>query len=344
MLRGISKTVFAAVLLGTVPAACNSTAISSGNSGYTSNPDVQVFIDRMVDQHGFSREELISIFSQAQRQDDILELMRKPAEKRLPWYEYRKIFLTKSRIDGGVTFWNRHARLLERVETELGVDAQVIVAIIGVETRYGGNTGSHQVLDALSTLAFDYPPRSKFFSGELEEYLILAREEDIDVLNTKGSYAGAMGYGQFIPSSYRRYAIDFDQDGRRDLWDSPADIVGSVANYMHVHGWTQGTPVAVRAAVSGDKYQALSEQGLKPQLTVQDLRRDGITPATAVPDNARAALIALEDEKGPEYWLGMNNFYVITRYNHSPLYAMAVYQLSEEIRQAREHAHQGRDE
>jgi membrane-bound lytic murein transglycosylase B len=234
--------------------------------------------------------------------------------------------------------------LLERVEAELGVDAQVIVAIIGVETRYGGNTGSHQVLDALSTLAFDYPPRSKFFSSELEQYLILAREEDIDVLNTKGSYAGAMGYGQFIPSSYRRFAIDFDQDGRRDLWDSPADIIGSVANYMHMHGWTPGTTVAVRASVSGDKYQALSEQGLKPQFTVKDLRREGITPAAVVPEDARAALIALENKKGPEYWLGMNNFYVITRYNHSPLYAMAVYQLSEEIRQTREHVLHSRDE
>jgi membrane-bound lytic murein transglycosylase B len=221
------------------------------------------------------------------------------------------------------------------VEAELGVDAQVIVAIIGVETRYGGNTGSHQVLDALATLAFDYPPRSKFFSSELEQYLILAREEDIDVLSTKGSYAGAMGYGQFIPSSYRRFAIDFDQDGRRDLWNSPADIIGSVANYMHVHGWTRGTTVAVRAAVSGDKYQALSEQGLKPQITVQELRRDGITPAAAVPEDARAVLISLEDEKGPEYWLGMNNFYVITRYNHSQLYAMAVYQLSQAIKEKR---------
>jgi membrane-bound lytic murein transglycosylase B len=344
MLRGIPRTVFATILLSGVPAACNSTTVTSGNSGYTSNPDVQVFIDQMVDKHGFSKDELITIFSQARRRDDILELMRKPAEKRLPWYEYRKIFLTKSRIDGGVAFWNRHARLLERVEAELGVDAQVIVAIIGVETRYGGNTGSHQVLDALSTLAFDYPPRSKFFSSELEQYLILAREEDIDVLNTKGSYAGAMGYGQFIPSSYRRFAIDFDQDGRRDLWDSPADIIGSVANYMHMHGWTPGTTVAVRASVSGDKYQALSEQGLKPQFTVKDLRREGITPAAVVPEDARAALIALENKKGPEYWLGMNNFYVITRYNHSPLYAMAVYQLSEEIRQTREHVLHSRDE
>ena len=344
MLRRIPGTVFVVTLLCSVPAACSSTAVTSENTGYTSNPQVQVFIDRMVARHGFSRDELITIFSQARHREDILELMRKPAEKRLPWYEYRKIFLTKSRIDGGVAFWNRHARLLAKAENELGVDAQVIVAIIGVETRYGGNTGSHQVLDALSTLAFDYPPRSEFFSSELEQYLILSREEDIDVLNTKGSYAGAMGYGQFIPSSYRRFAIDFDQDGKRDLWDSPADIVGSVANYLHVHGWTAGTTVAARAKVSGDSYQALLERGLKPETLVKDLRRDGITPVTAVPEDALATLISLEDKDGPEYWLGLNNFYVITRYNHSPLYAMAVYQLSEEIRQTREHAHQIRNE
>jgi membrane-bound lytic murein transglycosylase B len=212
-----------------------------------------------------------------------------------------------------------------------------------VETRYGGNTGRHRVIDALSTLAFDYPPRSKFFRGELEQYLILAREEDIDQLTAKGSYAGAMGYGQFIPSSYRNFAIDFDADGKRDLWNSPADIIGSVANYMKVHGWTLGTTVATRATVSGDAYQAVLKQGLKPHTRIGELRHAGIEPQTTVPDDSLAALIELQYADGPGYWLGLNNFYVITRYNHSPLYAMAVYQLSEEIRQAREQAQQLQD-
>ncbi|MGD2112162.1 MAG: lytic murein transglycosylase B [Gammaproteobacteria bacterium] len=336
MLQCMMKSGLIAIALITALPACTSTAATPESGSYASNPAAQAFIDEMVEQQGFDREELTAIFSQAQRRDDILELMRKPAEKRLAWYEYRRIFLTQSRIEGGVRFWDNNAQLLEEAEKELGVDAQAIVAIIGVETRYGGNTGSHRVLDALSTLAFDYPPRSAFFRGELEQYLILAREEDIDLLNTTGSYAGAMGYGQFIPSSYRNFAVDFDGDGRRDLWDSPADIIGSVANYLHVHGWTRGTTVAARATVSGGRYQAVLEEGLKPHTPVGTLREAGITPATALPDDALAGLIELEGASSTQYWLTLNNFYVITRYNRSPLYAMAVYQLSEEIRKARD--------
>jgi membrane-bound lytic murein transglycosylase B len=338
MLHWSLKAGFLLVTLLAALPACTSTAATPEPAGYAADPAARAFIEEMVTEQGFDREELIAVFSQAQRRDDILELMRRPAEKRLAWHEYRKIFLTRGRIDGGVAFWNSNEQLLEKVEKDLGVDAQVIVAIIGVETRYGGNTGSHRVLDALSTLAFDYPPRSEFFRGELEQYLILAREEDIDLLNTTGSYAGAMGYGQFIPSSYRSYAIDFDGDGRRDLWDSPADIIGSVANYLHVHGWTYGTPVTVRATVRGDDYRAVLEQGLKPHTTVGTLRSKGIAPRDPLADNTRAGLIELEGADGPQYWLTLNNFYVITRYNRSPLYAMAVYQLSEEIRHARDRA------
>ena len=203
---------------------------------YNDQPQVQAFINMMVDKHGFKEEELVVVFSKAQRREDILELMRKPAEKRLQWYEYRKIFVTPARIDGGVAFWKENAGVLNKAEAAFGVAAQIIVAIIGVETRYGSNTGRHRVLDALSTLAFDYPPRSEFFTGELEQYLILAREEDIDVVTTTGSYAGAMGYGQFIPSSYRNFAVDFDEDGKRDLWNNRMDIIGSVANYFNRHG------------------------------------------------------------------------------------------------------------
>jgi len=263
-----------------------------------------------------------------------LFLTRRNAEKRLQWHEYRKIFLTPARIDGGVAFWKENADILRKAEAAFGVAPQIIVAIIGVETRYGNNTGRHRVLDALSTLAFDYPPRSEFFTGELEQYLILAREEDIEVVTTTGSYAGAMGYGQFIPSSYRNYAVDFDEDGKRDLWNNKMDIIGSVANYFNRHGWKAGSPVAVRAKVEGDQYSALLELGYKPNTVLDALRHDGITPIEPMPDDLVAALLSLEQKDGPEYWLAFNNFYTITRYNHSPLYAMAVYQLSEEIRGA----------
>jgi len=297
----------------------------------------------MVDKHDFDRNELVSVLDNAERREDILELMRKPAEKRLKWFEYRKIFLTQSRIEGGVTFWEQNKAILDQVVTEYGVDPQVIIAIIGVETRYGSNTGRHRVLDALATLSFDYPPRSKFFTGELEQYLLLAREEDIDLLGTTGSYAGAMGYGQFIPSSYRNYAVDFDGDGKRDLWNSKADIIGSVANYFHAHGWTPGTPVATRAQVEGNDYQTVLDLGYKPNTVLDAMRHDGITPVTPHADALLASLISFEQQNGPEYWLGFNNFYVITRYNHSPLYAMAVYQLSEEIRDAYETSLQSND-
>ena len=305
-------------------------------AGYGNEPQVQEFVAVMIEKHNFKREELLEVLGQAERRDDIIELMSKPAEKRLAWYEYRKIFLTSSRIDGGVAFWKENADILAKAEEAFGVDPQVVVAIIGVETRYGSNTGRHRVLDALATLAFDYPPRSQFFTSELEQFLILAREEDIDLFSATGSYAGAMGYGQFIPSSYRNFAVDFDTNGKRDLWNSPMDIIGSVANYFHAHGWEDRAPVAVRAEVSGDDYQALLELGYKPNTALHVMRHDGVTPVTEMPDDLEAALLAFDQQDGPEYWLGFNNFYVITRYNHSPLYAMAVYQLSEEIRAAYE--------
>ena len=332
--KGLSSSLLLASLL---------TFTTVAASNYSAQPQVRVFIDRMVSEQGFDRNELIAVLDNAERREDILELMRKPAEKRLQWYQYRKIFLTQSRIDGGVNFWKENADLLKQAAEAFGVAPQIIVAIIGVETRYGSNTGRHRVLDALATLAFDYPPRSQFFTGELEQYLILAREEDIDILTTTGSYAGAMGYGQFIPSSYRHYAVDFDEDGKRDLWTSKADIIGSVANYFEEHGWTAGSPVAVLADVQGDDYQTVLEIGYKPNTVLDAMRHDGITPRIPLPDELLAALIAFEQENGPEYWLGFNNFYAITRYNHSPLYAMAVYQLSEEIRDAYETSRHNND-
>ena len=311
--------------------ACSATPQTGATGDFSNRPEVQTFIDEMVTTHGLDREELVTVFDQAQPRESIIAAMTRPAEAK-PWYEYRPIFLTRSRIEGGVKFWSEHADILRAAEEKFAVDAQVIVAIIGVETRYGGNTGSYRVLDALSTLAFDYPPRAKFFRSELEQFLLLSREEDVDVLEVKGSYAGAMGYGQFISSSYRHYAVDFDNDGKRDLGDNPWDIIGSVANYLHEHKWELGKPVARHARVQGDGYKTLLEKGIKPATPVREMNKLGVQTNPPLPGNMKAALLELEDKGGPEYWVVLNNFYTITRYNRSPLYAMAVYQLSEEIR------------
>lgn len=300
---------------------------------FTHNTRTQAFIDKMVTSQGFDRDELQSLFDEAKKRDDILEAIARPAEKTKPWYEYRKIFLTGERIRGGVEFWREHADILERAAQELQVDPAIIVAIIGVETRYGKNTGSYRVLDALSTLAFAYPPRSKFFSSELEQFLILAREENVDLRTAKGSYAGAMGYGQFIPSSYRNYAIDFDEDGQRDLWNNIEDIIGSVANYFHRHGWKSGESVANRVT-QGKVPASMVSENSKPDKTAGELAAIGVRTTPPLSTNQPVAVLELEQRKSSEYWLTSKNFYVITRYNRSPLYAMSVYQLSEAIRDA----------
>jgi len=297
------------------------------------NPDTQAFITEMVQRHQFDRNQLEALFADAQKRDDILKAIARPAESK-PWYEYRPIFMTQSRIDGGVDFWRANSTILTKAEQAYGVDAAIIVAIIGVETRYGANTGSYRVIDALSTLAFEYPPRAKFFRSELEQFLILAREEGLDPSAAKGSYAGAMGYGQFIPSSYRSYAVDFDTDGSRDLWVSRDDIIGSVANYFQRHGWKLGEPVASRVNGKATVPDALVSSSLKPSKTVADFARAGISGNPTLRDEQRVALLELEQRNGPEYWLTTDNFYTITRYNRSPLYAMAVFQLSEAIRNA----------
>jgi membrane-bound lytic murein transglycosylase B len=294
--------------------------------------DVRAFIADMAQRHGFDRAQLTAWFKAVRVRPSIIAAISRPAESK-PWYQYRPIFLEDARIEGGVTFWEHHAKELKRAERIYGVPPQIITAILGVETRYGSRQGSYRVMDALATLAFDYPPRSAFFKSELEQYLLLAREEGIDPLSLTGSYAGAMGQSQFISSSYRHYAVDFDGDGKRDLWHNSADAIGSVANYFKEHGWERGGAVALPVTVSaGDSVQGLVDKGLKPSLSAMQLRRGGIKAAAALPDDRRFALIELEQRTGPEYWLGLQNFYVITRYNHSPLYAMAVYQLSEEIR------------
>jgi membrane-bound lytic murein transglycosylase B len=297
--------------------------------------DIAAFTDRMVSEHQFTQPELEQLFSRVEHKPGIIEAITRPAEAK-PWFRYRPIFLTEQRINGGLEFWREHAPLLARAEKEYGVPAQIIVAIIGVETFYGRHKGNYRVIDALSTLGFGYPPRGKFFSGELEHFLLMAREEKREPLEFVGSYAGAMGMPQFIPSSFRAYAVDFDGDGKRDLWDNHADIIGSVANYFSRHHWRDSEPVADRLTLKNGAPKALLDKGLQPAITQVELKASGITPPTPLNKDEAAALLALDSEEGKqEYWLTRHNFYVITRYNRSPLYAMAVYQLSEAIRTSR---------
>ncbi|MDN5871244.1 MAG: lytic murein transglycosylase B [Nitrococcus sp.] len=289
------------------------------------------FAEHMAARYGFDAKQIERLLAQSERQEDILAAIASPAEA-LPWYRYRSIFLKEPRIRLGVKFWEQHAAVLERASQRYGVPPQVIVAIIGVESRYGRNRGNHRVIDALRTLAFDYPPRSEFFRSELEQYLLLSREEGFDPLQPEGSYAGAMGIPQFISSSYRMYAVDFNHDGHRDLWDQPADAIGSIANYFSEHGWQRGEAVAVPASMSGEASWSGEET---PELTtnssVGELLEHGVRVERTLSAAQPASLIILEDRQGSKYWVGLPNFYVITRYNHSVLYAMAVYQLSQAI-------------
>lgn len=296
---------------------------------YSQRSDVQQFIGEMVEKHNFDRNDLELKFQLAKKLDGVLEAIAKPAEKVLTWREYRPIFVTSKRIRRGNEFLKLHRELLNRAEKEYGVPAEIITAIIGVETYYGRLSGKTQVFDSLVTLGFDYPPRSRFFLSELEQFLLLTREEDIDVSVIRGSYAGAMGMPQFISSSYREYAVDFDGDGKRDLWNSTADVIGSVANYFKVHGWKNGGKVVVPAHVNGQIEETRNK--LKPHTSIADLAKKGVVPKVAVDNDAKATVITLEGKRGKEYWLGLDNFYVITRYNHSALYAMAVYQLSQKF-------------
>ena len=296
--------------------------------------DVKVFIDKMADKHGFDRKKLTTLFTQVELKQKIIDAISRPAEGK-PWFQYRPIFVTRTRINEGVDFWNENQKLLEQAEEKYGVPPEIVVAIIGVETRYGRHKGGYRVMDSLSTLAFEYPKRAKFFRSELEQYLLLAREEGLDPMSIKGSYAGAMGKAQFISSSYRNYAVDFDGDGKRDLWNNTADAIGSVANYFKRHKWQAGGDVIAPAIVGGDHIKALVGKGIKPHSTVADLRQRGVTAKTKLDSGALGALIELQTQAGHEYWLGLNNFYVITRYNHSELYAMAVYQLGQAIMKQR---------
>lgn len=292
---------------------------------------IHEFIDEMATKHQFDPLELKAVFSQVRRHQSILDAISRPAESK-PWYQYRPIFMTRERVRGGVLFWNENEDIIARAAEKFRVAPEILVAIVGVETRYGQHTGNYPVLDSLSTLAFAYPPRAGFFRSELEQYLLMTREERLDPLQQKGSYAGAMGMPQFISSSFRHYAVDFDGDGKRNLWDNTADAIGSVANYFRKHGWKQGEPVAHRVKVSGLKYRELIDDSIKPpRFSPDEMRLAGVALPDDLPDDLKGTLLELDSGDGPEYWAVWHNFYVISRYNRSALYSMAVYQLSQEI-------------
>jgi membrane-bound lytic murein transglycosylase B len=296
----------------------------------TEREDVRSFVDQLRQQHGFDAAYVQDILEQSKTQQKILDAISRPAEKTKPWYEYRQIFITDKRIAAGVEFRREHAERLERVASATGVPSEIIAAIIGVETFYGTRTGSWRVVDALATLGFDYPPRAKFFRSELEEFFLLTRDEGLDTIAVKGSYAGAMGPPQFIPSSYRAYAVDGDGDGQRDLLDNWDDIIASVANYFVAHKWKAGEPVAYLASVPGNRAPPVAER-LKLSETVASLEGRGVSVDADLPGDMPAMLLRYEQADGDEHWLALHNFYVITRYNRSQMYALAVYQLATEL-------------
>lgn len=308
---------------------------ANASVNYAQRADVKQFIDEMVNQHQFDRAYLEQKFATAKRLDNVLESIAKPAEKELTWKQYRPIFVTSKRTTKGKVFMQQHRETLDRAEKEYGVPVEVITAIIGVESYYGKHTGKYTIFDSLTTLGFDYPKRSKFFKSELKQFLLLSKEENIDVDEMTGSYAGAMGMPQFISSSYRRYAVDFDGDGKRDLWNSVPDVIGSVANYFSEHGWQEGDSVVHQAVVKNTAV-VKNENTLKPYASVAQFEQQGVTmkqgPDNGFDNKQLATLLKLEGKGGDEYWLGLQNFYVITRYNHNEMYAMAVFQLSEKLK------------
>lgn len=298
------------------------------------HPGADEFVVRAMADHGLDEALIREVLADARYKQSIIDAISRPAEA-LPWYRYRPIFLTDTRIDGGAEFWRANADLLEGVSERFGVPIEVIVAIVGVETNYGMNTGSFRVIDALATLGFYFPRRADFFASELAHFLALAAEEELPLFEVRGSYAGAMGIGQFIPSSYRAYAVDFDGSGRRDLWRSLPDALGSVANYLAVHRWEDGEPIALPVHSVPENLD--EEFPVRPRHTLNELAALGVDFETSgLPGDRAATLIELEGADGPEHWIGLNNFYVITRYNRSPLYAMAVTQLAEAIRERAE--------
>lgn len=322
------------VLLGF--ALSSSITVAAAAAQYAEREDVRQFITEMVDRHGFARKELRTLFSQARFQPTIIKAITPPTEQRAKsWQAYRALFLTPQRIEAGMEFRERHREALSRAVELYGVPEEIIVAIIGVETVYGRNTGNYRVIDALTTLAFDYPPRAEFFRTELENYLLFTRDAGIDTAGLKGSYAGAIGIPQFMPGTYRRYAVDLDGDGKQDLSGSFADAIGSVANFLQAHGWETGQPVAFAAQVQGENYREMVDAGIKPTYRYGDLADFGVSAEGKTTADAPCALIELATPgEASRYLVGLTNFYVLTRYNRSSLYAAAVLELAQAVKSA----------
>lgn len=308
---------------------CAAALVPSAHALDLSRPEVRSFIEEMSRDHGFERAALETLLRQAETKQAILDAISRPAERVVPWHEYRDRFLTEKRIHQGTDFWVAHQGKLEHI-SDANV-AATVVGILGVETSFGRITGRYRVLDALSTLAFDYPPRGGFFRGELQEFLMLSREEAVDPATALGSYAGAMGAPQFISSSYRKFAVDGDGNGRRDLWTSWDDVIESVANYLAAHGWKAGEPVVVAATLEHEDLTRFDTSKVELNETVQSLRDKGVRFETSLPGAAPAMLIVSQGKDGPQYRVGFTNFYAITRYNRSTMYAMAVHDLGQAI-------------
>ena len=298
-------------------------------------PEVRKFINHMTRTHRFDARDLRILFEQTRRNEDVVRAISAPTTSR-PWYQFRPLCVDDAQIADGLRFWNENAEVLDRARREFGVPDAIIVALIGIESRYGRHAGGFRVIDSLYTLTFEGLKRADYFRSELEQFLVLAREQGWDPGEVQGSFAGAVGWPQFMPSSYRRYAIDYGGDGRIDLWTDMADIIGSVASYLREFGWKEGEPVTTPARVDAAHPKALLELGLKPQLSIAQLRERGVHGPPGTSEDLTASLFTLQLADGLEYWFGFDNFYVLLRYNYSRNYAMAVYQLAEEIRQARE--------
>lgn len=293
---------------------------------YAARNEVQQFVDKVVEKDSLDRSWVEQALKGAHKRQAVIDAITKPYEAK-PWFQYEPLFVNDSRIDGGVAFWSRENTPLQKAEVEYGVPAEIIVAIVGVESFYGRQHGGYPVIDSLTTLAFDYPPRAAFFQGELEQFLIMCHEQSLDPSMPMGSYAGAMGAPQFMPDSFRQYAVDFDADGKRDIWGDWADIIGSVANYFHLHGWRPNALIVVPAAIQK------GAEGPTPLVptTVGALRAAHVVLSSGVSDDAEAVLVALQGQDETHYWVGLHNFRVITQYNKSPLYAMAVVQLASAV-------------
>lgn len=314
----------------TVLALLCATLLGTVHANLGDRDELSEFAQHMESEHAFDQDEVLAFLRDVEHSEEVIEWMETPFEA-LPWHAYRELFLTDRRITKGAEFMEEHAELLADVEDAYGVPAPVLTAILGIETNYGEHTGDYRVLDTLATLGFDYEPRAEFFRTQLEEFLLLVREEEFDIDELNGSFAGAMGLPQFIPSSYRKYAVDFNGDGQRDLLNSVEDATGSIGNYLKEHDWRAGEGFVLELDVDEERLEAFERSTIHPEYELAELKEAGLELATELPEDAPVGLLALEGEENDEYWLAKHNFFVITRYNPSPLYAMAVVQLAEAI-------------